>query len=88
MKYRTTRELTITWSAGGWILKHETTIPKGYEVERQPTGWSPPGHVCYVCGPSKALGMDPSSIEWHDATYYGVPIPMDAVEEVEEPCDA
>ena len=81
VEYRTKRALRVVWSATGGPLKHTTELPRGYPVKGLASPMSPGGKH-YVAGPSRQLGMSPCEIVWHDATYYGIPVAAEDVEEV------
>jgi hypothetical protein len=80
-RYVTNRDLVIEWygrwdkSLGGVTIN----IPAGHPVQKLEGGM---GHRFVADQPSKLLDPKTQGFELHDATYYGIDIPEDAVSEV------
>jgi hypothetical protein len=79
-RYVTNRELKVTFKGV------DIVIPAGHTVDRRDGGTDAKGTnpaVWYYAGePSKLLDAKTQGITLHDATYYGIPIPADAVTEI------
>lgn len=74
---RTNRELVVTWGPNATPLSnYETTVPAGHPVTYH--GIDPTGAV-YFAEP-RGLVV-PGTIEAHDAEYYGIRIPADAIDD-------
>jgi hypothetical protein len=84
---RTRRELTITWGPGATPLSnYTTTVPKGHRVTRarlMDRDERPADLREWFFADPDGLGFEPDSLELHDATHYGIPIPRDEIEGLE-----